>query len=80
MVEIHTSQPPKNQMKTIFPKQEEIKVKRGYERGENTSHLPKRLSQMFAKEHHTDFKRYFKNTKAVWWFRYRGLIVNFNAI
>ena len=29
MVEIDTSQTPKRQMKTIFPKQEEIKVKRG---------------------------------------------------
>ena len=29
MVEIHTSQPPKNQMKTILSKQDEIKVKRG---------------------------------------------------
>ena len=51
MFEIHTSQPSKNQMKTIFPKQEEIKIKRGYQREENTSHLPKKLSQMFAKEH-----------------------------
>ena len=38
-------------MKTIFPKQEEMKIKRGYQRGENTSHLPKKLSQMFAKKH-----------------------------
>ena len=80
MVEIHTSEPPKNQVKTIFPKQEEIKVKRGYERGENISHSPKRLSQIFAKEHRTDFKRNFKNKKAVCWFRYLRLIVNFNAI
>ena len=65
MVEINISQPPKNQMKTIFPKQEKIKVKRGYKRGENTSHLPKRLSQIFAKEHHTYFKGNVKNTKAV---------------
>ena len=80
MVEVHTSQPPKNQMKTIFPKQEEIKVKRGYERGKNTSHLLTRLSQMFAKEHHTDFKGNFKNKKEVCWFRYLSLIVSFNAI
>ena len=70
MVEIlHTCQPPKNKMgksmKRIFPKQEEMKVKWGdfhksnisptFTR-ENTWHLPKRLSQVFTKEHHTDFK------------------------
>ena len=51
-------------MKRIFPKQEEMKVKWGdfhnsnisptFTR-ENTCHLPKRLSQVFTKEH-TDFK------------------------
>ena len=33
MVEIDSSQPPKNQMKAIFPRQEEIKVKRGNKTG-----------------------------------------------
>ena len=67
-------------MKTIFPKQEEMKVKRGDKRGENNFHLPKRLSQTFMKKHHTDFKENFKNTKAVWWFWYHSLTANFNVV
>ena len=41
MVEMHTCQPPKNQMKTIFPKQEEIKVKQEDKRRETPLIYPK---------------------------------------
>ena len=44
MVEIYTFQPPKNQIKTIFPIQEKKKVKREIKQGENTSHLPETMN------------------------------------
>ena len=66
---LKTCQPIKVQtgriMKTIFPKQKEIEVRLGilhkstispsFTR-ENNSHPTDSLSQMFTKEHHTDFK------------------------